>query len=81
MVTLILYTRPDCHLCDAAKAVLREVHEVVPFEVEERDVDDQPGWAAAFGNDVPVGVIDGRKVFKYRVEPHRLVVALKARGV
>lgn len=80
MVTLILYTRPDCHLCDVAKDALREAAEVVSFAIEERDVDTNPAWAAAFGDDVPVGVIGGRKVFKHRVEPHRLVVALEARG-
>lgn len=80
MVTLILYTRPDCHLCDVAKATLQEVCETVRFEIEERNVDEDPAAAAAFGHDVPVGVIDGRKVFKHRVDPARMVASLKARG-
>ena len=80
MLVLILYTRPDCHLCEAAKAALREVSVGIPFEIEERDVDDDPGWTAAFSDDVPVGVIDGRKVFKHRVDANRLVASLRARG-
>jgi len=78
MVKLILYGRRRCHLCDVAKDALRELQRRLEFEVEERDVDDDPDWAARFGEEVPVGVIGDRKVFKYRVEPERLERALLA---
>ena len=77
---LILYTRPDCHLCDEAKAALRLVARQVRFELEERNVDDLAEWADEFGDQVPVGILDDRKVFKYRVDPARLRTALRARG-
>ena len=80
MLKLILYTRDDCHLCDEAKAALAVLHGSARFEVEERDVDDQAQWVAAYGDDVPVGVVGEDKVFKHRVDPQRLRKALRARG-
>lgn len=77
--TLILYGRHDCHLCDEAKAVLAALQGRAPFRIEERDVDADPRWVEAYGDEVPVGVIDDRKVFKYRVDPEKLLVSLRRR--
>ncbi len=62
---MILYTRTRCHLCDEAKAVLRA--ESVAFT--EVDIDSNPDLRARFSEEVPVVVIDGRKAFKYHVDP------------
>jgi len=74
---LVIYGRRDCHLCDIAKEVVSSLRAQVDFDVEERDVDDDPGWKEAYGEEVPVGLVGGRKVFKYRVDPARLVRALR----
>ena len=65
---LILYGRRDCHLCDEMKTVVEEVRRAHPFDLEIVDVDDDPALAAAYGLEVPVLTIDGRKAFKYRVD-------------
>jgi len=77
---LVLWTRPRCHLCDVAKAELRRLQERLTFRIEERDVDARDEWTRRFGDEVPVGTVEGRKVFKYRVDPERLAVALRRRG-
>ena len=74
---LTLYGRRDCHLCDIAKETIARLRERLDFEVDERDVDDDPAWAAAFGEQVPVGFVGERKVFKYRVDEPRLERALR----
>ncbi len=76
--TLVVYGRTNCHLCDVAKALIEELSAKVDFHVEERDVDDDPAWASAYGDQVPVGFIGERKVFKYRVDPEALERALLA---
>ena len=74
---LVIYGRRNCHLCDVAKEVVERVRRRVRFVVEERDVADDPRWEAAYGEQVPVGFIGGRKVFKYRVEAEALQRALR----
>ena len=78
MVKLIIYGRRDCHLCDVAKEAVYRLQARLEFEVEERDVDDDDDWRARFGDEVPVGVIGGRRIFKYRVDPAKLERALLA---
>ena len=65
---VVLYGRADCHLCDEMHAVVADVRREVPFELETIDVDEDPALAAAYGLEVPVLMIDGRKAFKYRVD-------------
>jgi glutaredoxin len=69
---LTLYSRKDCCLCDEMKAVLREVAEKVPIELEESDVDASIELREKFGDEVPVLFIDGKKAFKYRVTAREL---------
>jgi glutaredoxin len=69
---LVLYGRSDCHLCHEMRAVVERVRRDVAFEVEEVDVDGDPALVAAYGHDVPVLLVNGRKAFKYRVDPGAL---------
>lgn len=77
---LVLFGRERCHLCDVAKEALRPLLREYGVELVERDVDDDPEWRREYGEHVPVGVLDGARVFKYRVDPRRLRRALEARG-
>jgi len=78
-LTLVFYTRAGCHLCDVAKGQLEQLRQRVSFRIEVRDVDEDETWAKRFGDEVPVGVLADRKVFKYRVDIARLENALRAR--
>jgi len=73
MIRITLYGRADCHLCHEMRSVVGlvegELREVV---VEEVDVDGDPELVAAYGNEVPVLLVNGRKAFKYRVTPAEL---------
>lgn len=61
---VVLYTRQNCPLCEKAKATLVEAG-VAPREV---DVDLDLDLLRRFGDDVPVIYIDGREVFRHRIE-------------
>jgi glutaredoxin len=78
--TLTLYTREGCHLCDDALAVVERVRDARPFELRVVDIDHDlgPGDArfATYTNEVPVIEVNGRKAFKFRVEPAALSLAL-----
>jgi glutaredoxin len=76
-VTLTLVTRPGCHLCDTARAVVGEVAASVPsVTVSEVSIDDDPGLAEAYAEEIPVVLIDGRVHNIWRVDPDRLRAAL-----
>jgi glutaredoxin len=68
MSDVVLYTRAGCHLCDEAKLVLRETR--VAFS--EVDIDADSELRARYNEEVPVIFIDGRKAFKYHVDPREL---------
>lgn len=73
--SVTLYTRVGCHLCDVAKDVLEEVRRERPFELATIDVDTDAVLVERYGMEVPVVTINGRKAFKFRVDP----AALRAR--
>lgn len=77
---LTLYSRQDCCLCDAMKAVINKVAANLPLEIDEIDVDGSLELREKFANQVPVLFIDGRKAFKYRVTERELKSKLGHRG-
>jgi glutaredoxin len=72
---LTLYGRPECHLCHEMRAVVDTIRADVPFDLDEVDIDGDPVLVAAYGEEIPVLLVNGRKAFKYRVTP----AALRAR--
>jgi glutaredoxin len=72
MIRLTLYGRADCHLCHEMRAVVEQVGGEWPFELEEVDVDGDAALEAAYGAEVPVLCVNGRKAFKYRVDARAL---------
>lgn len=60
---VILYTRPGCHLCDEAKALL-EQNGLHPKVI---DIDGDAELLARYTQCIPVVVIDGRECFRGRV--------------
>jgi 4a-hydroxytetrahydrobiopterin dehydratase len=69
-----LYTRRDCHLCEAAKEALRAAG-MMPHEI---DIDADPELQRRYTKDVPVIVIDGREAFRHRVTREELATYLLA---
>ena len=67
MLTLKIYSRPDCCLCEDMKAVLTQVRRDVPFRLEEIDISTDPELTVRFGQEIPVLFVNGRKAFKYRL--------------
>jgi glutaredoxin len=71
-----LYSRPGCHLCDAARAVVRRVCDDLGEEFVEVSIDDDPALQDRFGEEVPVTFVDGRQHDFWRVDEARLRAAL-----
>ena len=76
---LIIYSRPGCHLCDVMKAVVQRVGQTIPFGLEEIDISSDAELESSYGLEIPVLLIDGAKVAKYRVSEEDLRRMLMAR--
>jgi len=58
-----LYSRPDCHLCDEARAGLKSLlAEGLEFELEEVDIDSDDRLLARFLERIPVVELEGEIV-------------------
>jgi glutaredoxin len=60
---LVLYARPDCHLCEEARAGLeRMLADGLTFQLEEVDIESDDELHARFLERIPVIELDGEIV-------------------
>ena len=72
-----LYSRPNCPLCDKAKAAIRASGvEVILYVV---NIDRHPKLQERFTNDVPVIEVDGKEAFRHRVDPQEFAAHVRER--
>jgi hypothetical protein len=78
MPRLTLLSRPGCHLCDDARAVVTEVLTGFPgVRFEERSIVGDPELEREYAEEIPVVLIDDRVHTVWRVDRARLVAALE----
>ncbi len=80
MRSLVLYSRPGCHLCDEMKAVVQRVAQTVPLTLSEIDISGDQQLVEQFGLEIPVLLVDGKKAAKYRLTELDLRRLLTARA-
>jgi glutaredoxin len=68
MARLVMYSRPGCHLCDDARAVLLRVGE--PFE--EIDIDSDDELFKRYLERIPVIALDGEELYDFFVDEQDL---------
>lgn len=71
-----LYSRPGCHLCDEARAVIEAVCAELGEHYVEVSIAGDPELERRFGEEIPVTFVDGRQHDFWRVDPARLRRAL-----
>jgi glutaredoxin len=71
-----LYSRPGCHLCDDARAVVEQVCAELGESYAEVSIDGDSELTRRFGEEIPVTFVDGRQHDFWRVDPARLRAAL-----
>jgi hypothetical protein len=79
-ISVTIYSRPGCHLCDDMKAVVARVARSLPLTLEDIDISTDPALEASYGADIPVLMIGGKKAAKYRVTEDELRRLLLARA-
>jgi glutaredoxin len=75
---ITLLTRPGCHLCDDARSVIARVAAELGVAWQERDITRSENDLRAYGEMIPVTLIDGVQHDFWRVSEQRLRAALSA---
>src|ERR687889_586050 len=79
MLTVTLYTRRDCQLCDQAKADLETLQGNYPHRLVEIDIDSDPILQKAYLVEIPVVEV-GPYVLKAPFDKQELMMTLGAAG-
>jgi glutaredoxin len=68
-ISIVVYTRIGCHLCEEAERFLHTRCTSLGMGVRTIDVDSDPELAAEFGESVPVVTVNGKVRFRGCVSP------------
>jgi glutaredoxin len=71
-VQVTLYTRPGCHLCEEAKAVIAPLVAEFGAVLREVNIDEDRELCERYGWDIPVVFVGERKAAKHRVDAQQL---------
>jgi glutaredoxin len=72
-----LYSRPGCHLCEAAKAAIDPLLSEFGATLHEVNIDGDAVLTERYGWDIPVLFIGARKAAKHRINVKQLRRQLK----
>ncbi len=75
-----LFTKPGCHLCDDARAVVEQVCAELGEAYVEVDIGSDPALSRRYAEEIPVTLVDGAQHDFWAVDPARLRAALRARA-
>jgi len=80
-VTVTLYSKPGCHLCEEVRALLAELAIERRFTIEEINIALDAKLFAAYRHAIPVVLVDGSEIARGRIDERLLCEAVaKARG-
>lgn len=73
---VVLIGKPDCHLCDDARAIVARVCDELGVEWAELSILEDPQLANKYFESIPVLVVDGQQVDQFRIDEARLRSAI-----
>ncbi len=76
-MTITIYSKPECHLCDLAKDVIERCRKKVDFNLEVIDISQNPELFERYRNDIPVILLDGREIARHFVRERKLLELLQ----
>jgi glutaredoxin len=76
-VMVEIYSRPDCHLCEEAKAALVKMQRRHGFQLREVNINQDPALLAEYGTRIPLIWVDGHLTCKYFADEAAIVKRLR----
>jgi glutaredoxin len=64
-----MYSRPGCHLCAEAKAIMQPLLKEFGATLREVNIDDDSELGERYSWDIPVVFLGGHKAAKHRIDP------------
>ena len=77
MRRVILYSKPGCHLCEPVEEVILAVRREREFEFAVRNIEEDAAEFEKYKNAIPVVVVDGREIARYKLSRMVLEAALR----
>jgi glutaredoxin len=71
-LSVTLYGKPDCHLCDDARVVLERLRPELGFGLQEVDITSDDELHRRYLERIPVITIDGEEAFEFFVDEPEL---------
>jgi thiol-disulfide isomerase/thioredoxin len=78
--SFVLYGRAWCHLCEDMRAELEPIAQRFGVAIEWIDIDEDPALEARYNELVPVLMLGGIELCRYKLDPHAVRSALEARS-
>jgi glutaredoxin len=73
---ITLFTKPGCHLCDSVEQTIRLVQRTHPIELAIRNILDDPADFERYQYEIPVVILDGVEIARYRLSEAELIAAI-----
>jgi glutaredoxin len=80
ILRVTLYSKPGCHLCEAVGQVIAAAGRKRAFELVVRDIRDDPADFERYQHAIPVVLVGGTEVARYRLTEPELLAALDRPG-
>jgi glutaredoxin len=77
MNRVTIYSKPDCHLCDVMKQIVQKVRRRREFELEIRNILDDPADFEKYQTLIPLLLVNGSEIARYRIREDQLEAALR----
>lgn len=68
----LIYSKPDCHLCDIAKQIVRKIAGEFSLEVQEINIQDDAKTFEHYKYEIPVVFLNDSEVFRHRISEDEL---------
>jgi len=76
MIEVSVYSRSNCHLCEVALEVIREIRKDYEFTITKILIDGDSELEEKYGEQVPVILINNQPHDFFRVDPERFRLAI-----
>ena len=76
MVTVTLYTKPGCSLCETVEKTIRFVRQKRAFNFEECNIEDDTIIYDQYKHDIPVIAVNGKEIARHQLTAAALEIAL-----
>lgn len=76
-ILIEIYSRPGCHLCDQARAVIEDFRGIYSMTFRTINVETSADLEKRYGTDIPIVFLNGEEAFRHRVDRSELERKLK----